>query len=189
MARNLKQALVNESARKADLSKGIVNRYLGNGIWILKRLGCNQLFRASAGQGSRSYPPGMSVNVAQIQGSFQKAIVSLPPPGRRGASAGPVQTYGGGEIDALALREAAPQGLPAGATDYAVSLMGSGFLQTPVDSVRSVIFSTISNEWEQNTLVTVNSITWISTFQLDITVTSSEDLIVGTTIFYEISRS
>jgi len=193
MARNLKQALSNESARKADLEKGIIRRYLGGGIWLIKGLGCNKLFRASAGQGSRSYAPGTSVNIARIQGSQQRAIVSLPPPGRRGASAGPVLSLGSGPFDALALREAAPQAIPAGSSDLAVSLLGGGFLETPVDSVRAVRFNNITQEWDDDPFLTVNSVVWISDKQLDITVDTSPDTpvteILTYKIWFEISRS
>lgn len=189
MSRTIKQALNNESTKKADIAKAIIRRYIGNGIWLMKGLGCNNFFRASAGQGSISYPPGMSVNIAQIQGSFQRAIVSLPPPGRRGASAFPVATLGGGTLDALAVLRAAPLDLSRGTSGNVVTLTGSGFSETPVDLVRAVIFSTELQEDIEDPNVTVTSVTWISNEELEITVDVNILKPLSERISYEVSRA
>lgn len=191
MARNIKQALEHESSKKADLGKAIIRRYLGNGIWLLKQLGCNTLFRAT-GQGSISYPPNMSVNYGAIQGSFQRSILSLPPPGRRGASAYPVATLGGGALDALALRQAVPSTVPRGVTGYAIELRGAGFLESPIDAVSVIIYNPITGAKEPDPYVEIDSVTFISTEQLDITLSVSEDtpsVIGGYKPIFRIKRS
>lgn len=179
MSRTISEALHTQSRRTADINKRIVSRYLGGGIWILRKLGCTKLGFASAGQGSASYAPGTSVNIAQIQGSNDHAIVSLPPPSRRGASAFPVSTLGSGSLDALAIMQAAPMTVPRGSIGAAVALTGSGFAASPVDLITAVFYDVPSRTFLPDPYVTVTSVTFISDTEIHILINVSSTCPVG----------
>lgn len=156
---------------ESDVQPRIYLRPLGRSGLHVVRLECNE--EEIIVSGSRSFAPGTQVFTGRYSGRTGETILTEPPPGRRGASAFPLQVVSR-DLDALGIVSADPEEVEAGATE-AVTVTGFGFLEDPVDTFRAVVFDEATATWTDDPLVTVDSATWTDaeTVELSITVDSS----------------
>jgi hypothetical protein len=139
MARNIREYIKIHVRSKADLISGKIIAPMPGGNWLGKRDGCSTPFLVAPGQGSKSYAPGLSVNFASVQGSRDRVVATLPPPGRRGISSFPALSLEAGNLDGLVVLSANPSILEPGDEDIEVILKGEGFIENPLDIVTCVL--------------------------------------------------
>jgi hypothetical protein len=183
----LAEAIANNAVKTADVVKYVTLRGLGNGFQLGIRQGCSQatLIRGQGG----SYPPGMSVNVASAFGGPDKAIVTLPPFGRGNASESPYLVSDPGLYDGIAVVQMIPDTISAGAVDQTIQFIGSGFLDSPVDSVEAVVYNVDTDTWDADPLVTVTGILYVSPTEIDVDISVDSSCPIGYKPKFQVSRT
>lgn len=169
---------------ESDVQPRIYLRPVGRSGFHVVRRECNE--EEVIVSGSRTFAPGTQVQTGRFSGRPGEAIITEPPPGRRGASAFPI-TPVRREIDALGITSALPSTVPAGSTTT-VRLSGFGFRESPIDAFRAVRFNPTLAEWASDPLAVVDSTTWISSTEVDIELTVDASAADGYFISIEVER-
>lgn len=175
MARNNYEFVKQYTRKKHEIARGRVIRHIGFKIILVRRPGCSQTFAVAPGQGNRSFAPGTSLNLINMQGSGQIVAATLPPTGRTGVSAYPVRESEVGELDGCKIISADPDEVDAGSLGLDIVLEGFGFIEDPADILDAVIYNPITDEYSADPFVTINSYTWQDENHILINIDASED--------------
>lgn len=182
--RQLSRSLDDRRDTESDVQPRVYLRPIGRTGFHVVRRECNEEEIVVAG--SRTFAPGTQVQTGRFSGRPGEAIITEPPPGRRGASAFP-STVVRREIDAFGIVSASPAVVDSGSTTV-VRLTGFGFRESPVDAFRAVRLSPTLAEWLDDPLAVVDSAVWISATEVDIELTVAASAPEGYLISIEVER-
>lgn len=145
-------------------------RPVGNGQHLVRHPTDREtLLRLPSTQGAESYAPGQRVFVAETRTG--DAIFGNPPGGEKGlANRDTVERRG--TVDVLQVIEANPAVLDSDSTT-AVTLIGLGFNESPVDVFTAEIFDEATLGRIADPYVTIGSVAWVSATEVLAQVTVS----------------
>lgn len=144
---------------ESDVQPRIYVRPVGRTGFHIIRRECNS--EEVVVSGARAFAPGTQVNTARHSGRSSEAIITEPPPGRRGASAFPLSPFLV-EVDVLRITSADPAIVEAGFSGP-VDLHGIGFNESPVDLFVPVVFNPATGKYDlPDPYTTIGAATWTS---------------------------
>lgn len=132
---------------------------------------CNEEEKIVSGP-ARTFAPGAIVptgsNTGRVGGG--EFILTEPPPGRRGGATFGTLFPSPGSLAVAGITSASPATLEVGSSNNAVTLTGYGFVSG--DSVSAVEWDSATAAWIADTLITVDTVVWVSstsmTCQIDV---------------------
>lgn len=149
---------------------------------------CDDELLVTSTAGRITYAPGSRVVVASHQGGRQKVILGSPPPGQVGVTNFPVISRTD-LINALAITSADPSVLSQGFVDELITLTGTGFRSSPIDTFRAVVYNETTMEYDDDPYVTLHDPVWIDSNTVTILADTDASAPVGYMVSVEVERS